>query len=172
MILIVIAASGLRPAEVFALRDDDIHPGTLRIDEAVKDAERGPKRIGDTKTTEANAYVVLTSQLEQELRVWAGTRPQGLLFPTDRGTPWRIGNYLKRVLKPLATSLEPPITDMTHQALRRTFATHFQKYASVKDTQCQLRHADPETTLRYYQRLCPIAYVPQWKHSSVSSTRS
>jgi hypothetical protein len=52
---------------------------------------------------------------------------------------------------------------MTHQALRRTFATHFQHHGSVKDTQSQLRHADPETTLRYYQkRKYPIAFGQQW----------
>ena len=172
MILIVIADSGLRPAEVFALRDDDIHPGTLRIDEAVKDAERGPKRIGDTKTTEANAYVVLTSQLEQELRAWAGTRPKVPRFPTDRGTPWWIGNYLKRVLKPLATSrtthhghdTSSTSADIRHSLSKSTppSRTHSVNYGMQIQKQ-------PCGTIR---RLCPIAYVPQWKHSSVSSTRS
>jgi integrase len=155
IILQLMIMCGLRPAEVFALRDNDIEPGKLRIDEAVKDAERGTKRIGDTKTVDANAFVALTPALERDLRAWAATQSNGLLFPTDQGTAWRIGNYLKRVLKPLAASVEPPILDMTHQALRRTFATHFQHHGSIKDTQSQLRHADPETTLRYYQKEIP-----------------
>jgi hypothetical protein len=36
-----------------------------------------------------------------------------------------VDNYLKRVLKPIAKKAEIP--DMTFQAMRRTFATHFQR---------------------------------------------
>lgn len=155
IILKLLIIGGLRPAEVFALRADDIGDGLLRIDEAVKDVERGEKRIGRTKTEEADAFIAIPADLEQELRAWASTRGPGLLFPTEKGTTWRIGNYLKRVLKPLAAGLNPPIDDMTHQAFRRTFATHFQSYGSVKDAQSQLRHARAETTLNHYQKQIP-----------------
>jgi integrase len=156
LILHLMILCGLRPGEVFALRTQDIEPGRLLIDESVVDAEKGAKRMGETKTDDSHAYVALSADLENRLRAWAAVRPAGsLLFPTEVGTPWRIGNYLKRVLKPLAAELNPPIEDMTHQALRRTFATHFQRHGSVKDTQTQLRHSDPETTLRYYQKEIP-----------------
>jgi integrase len=39
--------------------------------------------------------------------------------------------------------------------LRRTCATHFGAKANPKDTQAQLRHADPYTTLKYYQQSIP-----------------
>ena len=52
-VLRIFINSGLRPGELFALRDDDVEPGQLRIDEAVKKMERGEKRIGDTKTVAA-----------------------------------------------------------------------------------------------------------------------
>jgi integrase len=52
--------------------------------------------------------------------------PNDLLFPTETGTPYRISNYLKRVLKPIAATAGIP--DMTYRALRRTFATEFQRH--------------------------------------------
>ncbi|MGB7758504.1 MAG: hypothetical protein WBL61_01675 [Bryobacteraceae bacterium] len=67
-----------------------------------------------------------------------------LLFPTEAGTPYRIGNYLKRVLKPIAAKAGIP--DMTYRALRRTFATQFQRHGSPKDAQAQLRHSKLEMT--------------------------
>jgi hypothetical protein len=39
--------------------------------------------------------------------------------------------------------------------LRRTCATHAQTHATVKDTQAQLRHADPTITLKFYQKQIP-----------------
>jgi integrase len=91
-----------------------------------------------------------------ELRAWAETRAAGaLLFPTEAGTTWRIGNYLKRVLKALAATVA--VNDLTHQCLRRTFATHFQKHGTVKDTQSQMRHADPIVTLKHYQKSIPAS---------------
>jgi integrase len=39
--------------------------------------------------------------------------------------------------------------------LRRTCATHFGQKANPKDTEAQLRHSDPATTLKYYQQSIP-----------------
>ena len=61
------------------------------------------------------------------------------LFPRERGTPYRIGNYLKRHLKPLAR--KAGIADFTFQATRRTCATHFQRHGGPKDAQAHLRHS-------------------------------
>jgi integrase len=73
----VFFVGGLRPAELFALRTDDIRPGVLRIDEAVKEREREAtgRRVGSTKTDESDGIVSLSSDLEGELRAWADTRP-------------------------------------------------------------------------------------------------
>jgi integrase len=139
---------------LFALRTDDIQSRELRVDEAVKDREReaSGRRLGDTKTETSDSTVSISGCLEAELRAWAETRPAGsLLFPNEAGTTWRIGNYLKRVLKPLAASAG--ITDLTHQCLRRTCATHFG--GEMKDRQTQMRHADPATTLKHYQKTIP-----------------
>jgi integrase len=151
----LLLVAGLRPAELFALKTDDmLGGGALRIDEAVKNAERqaSGRRLGSTKTAESNGLVSISIDLETELRVWAAMRPAGaLLFPTERGTTWRLGNYLKRFLKPLAVSVG--IEDLTFQCLRRTCATHFA--GDVKTRQTHMRHADPATTLRHYQKAIP-----------------
>jgi len=46
LIVRVFYLCGLRSGELFALRIDDIEPGLLRIDEALKETERGVERIG------------------------------------------------------------------------------------------------------------------------------
>jgi len=145
---------GLRAQELLVLRVDDIEPGILRIDEALKETEKGADRIGDTKSTSSNGYVSISPELEKELRTWlqfrsvgdhyhlsAAPAPNDLLFPTEAGTPFRVGNYLKRIMKPIGEAAGIP--DLTFQAMRRTFATHFQRYGSPKDAQAQLRgHID------------------------------
>jgi integrase len=155
---------GLRPGELFALREDDVETGQLKIDEAVKETERGSRRIGKTKTTGSQAYVGISAGLQEELEIWIHARRQKrayhatasanaseLLFPSETGTPFRLGNYLKRYLKPLAK--EAGITDLTYQALRRTCATHFQKHGKPRDIQAQLRHSRLEMTGRYVKEI-------------------
>ena len=47
-------------------------------------------------------------------------------------------------------------TDVNFQVLRRTCATNFgAKAKDPRDTQAQLRHADPTVTLRHYQKSIP-----------------
>jgi integrase len=155
---------GLRAQELLVLRVDDLEAGTLRIDEALKETEKGMARIGETKSASSNAYVALSPELEKQLQIWLQVRnvadpyhgtakslPNDLLFPNEAGTPYRIGNYLKRILKPIAAKAGIP--DLTYQALRRTFATHFQRYGSPKDAQAQLRHSKLEMTGWYMKQI-------------------
>lgn len=74
----------------------------------------------------------------------AQPRSNDLLFPSEAGTPFGIGNYLKRILKPLGAAAG--IRDLTFQAMRRIFAKHFQRHGSPKDAQAQLRHSRLEMT--------------------------
>jgi len=161
----IFCVCGLRPGELFALRLDDVEPGLLRIDEALKETEKGSNRLGETKTPGSNAYVSISPELYKEIETWLkvrniadpyhrGNKPasKDLLFPTEVGSPFRIGNYLKRILKPIATAAG--ISDMTYRSLRRTFAHHFQRYGSPKDAQAQLRHSKLEMT-GWYMREIP-----------------
>jgi integrase len=81
----------------------------------------------------------------------AAASSSDLLFPSETGTPFRLGNYLKRCLKPLAKKADIP--DLTYQALRRTCATHFQKHGKPRDIQAQLRHSRLEMTGRYVKEI-------------------
>jgi integrase len=164
LVLRIFLNCGLRPGELFALREDDIQPGQLRVDEAVKDKERGAARLGETKTVGSTAYVGISTGLQEELEMWVQARRQqqpyhkaavsetsNLLFPSETGTTFRLGNYLKRYLKPLAK--KAGVLDMTYQALRRTCATHFQKHGKPRDIQAQLRHSKLEMTGRYVKEI-------------------
>jgi integrase len=164
IILRIFINCGLRPGELFALRENDVEPGQLRVDEAVKEKERGDRRMGETKTPGSRAYVSISPGLQEELEMWIQGRRQqrpyhaktdagasDLLFPNEVGRPFRLGNYLKRYLKPLAR--QAGISDMTYQALRRTCATHFQKHGKPRDIQAQLRHTKLEMTGRYIKEI-------------------
>lgn len=174
LVLRIFINCGLRPGELFALRENDIQPGKLRIDEAIKEKELGAKRIGRTKTVGSCADVAISEGLQEELEIWIKARhqvtayhsnssqaPTDLLFPSEVGTTFRIGNYLKRYLKPLAKRVG--INDMTYQALRRTCATHFQKHGNLRDIQAQLRHTKLEMTGRY------VKEIPDAVRSAVDS---
>ena len=73
------------------------------------------------------------------------------LFSTERGTPFRIGNFLKRNLKPVA--LRAGILDFTFQATRRTCGTHFQRHGNPKDAQAHLRHSELAMTGLYMKEI-------------------
>jgi integrase len=167
VVLRIFFVCGLRPSELFILRDDDIEPDRIRIDQALKEAEKGQNRIGqegDTKTPDSAGYVALSRSLQEEIENWRmvrGERKQhhrsvtraesNLLFPSETGTPFRIGNYLKRTLKPLAGKAGIP--DLTYQGLRRTCATFFQRHGRPRDVQAHLRHTSLATTGIYMQEI-------------------
>jgi integrase len=62
------------------------------------------------------------------------------------------GNYLNRVLNPLAEKLGIP--KLNFQILRRTMATRAQKMGSVKDILAHLLHAKADTTATNTCRSC------------------
>jgi integrase len=166
LVLRILLFCGLRPAELLALRIEDVGAHQLRIDEAVKEKEKGERRIGETKTETSDAWVSVPPQLARDLRAWVGKHsqkddPKAFLFPTATGTAYRVGNFLKRVLKPVAKTAG--IADFDFRAMRSTASTLFQTHGSVKDTQGQMRHADPTTTLRYY-----VKVIPENQHRAVA----
>jgi len=153
----ILLVCGLRAQELLALRDDDVMRTALRIDEAIKEKEKGEKRLGETKSATSNGYVCISEGLYTEIQNWIAVRPapaapgSPFLFATDRGTPFRIGNYLKRHLKPIAR--KAGIKDFTFQAMRRTCATHFQRHGNPKDAQAHLRHSQLAMTGLYMKEI-------------------
>ena len=160
VVLRILAVCGLRPAEVLVLHIEDFEGSQLRIDEALKERQKGDARIGDTKTDESDNFVPLPPDLEREIKVWVAGHPdrndpRAFLFPSSSRTAFSVGNYLKRYLKPLAE--KAGVRDVTHQAFRRTSSTHMQNHATVKDMQRHLRHTDPQTTLKHYAKVIPAS---------------
>ncbi len=158
---------GLRSEELFALRRDDVIGDVLLIDEAIVDGLPAP-----VKTDASDASVHTPPDLQVEMRGWLeclGPGPRGWLLPAHKAGPWQAQNYLNRVLKPAAVHArvgistrrtgkgeEVETTDVNFQVLRRTCATLFgAKAKDPRDTQAQLRHADPTVTLRHYQKSIP-----------------
>ena len=155
---------GLRPGELFALRVKDVHlefvdsqpEWRLRIDETLHEGRARDR----TKTEESDGWVVLPESLAREVHAWIKERgiadyPDELLFQSTRGCPIHAGNYLKRDLANIAKRAK--LSRVTHQVLRRTTGTHFQRHGNIKDTQGHMRHTDPETTLRHYQKVIPLS---------------
>jgi integrase len=158
LVLRILAVCGLRPAEALVLRIEDFEGVQLRIDEALKERQKGEDRIGNTKTTESDNYVPVPPDLAREIEVWIAGHPdrndpRAFLFPNSTGTAFGVGNYLKRYLKPLAE--QAGVDGVTFQAFRRTSSTHMQKHATVKDMQRHLRHSNPQMTLKHYAKVIP-----------------
>ena len=76
LVLRIFLNCGLRPGELFALRENDIETGQLRIDQAIKEKERGDKRMGDTKTIGSRGYVAISAGLQEEIEIWVQARRQ------------------------------------------------------------------------------------------------
>jgi integrase len=163
---------GLRPGELFALRQNDVEPGRLRIDESLSFRADGTK---ETKTEASDAYARLPRGIEADLRQIikeAGSAPDSLLFQTATGTPISPHNFERDVITPAAVRAgimkgrpknlpkgarwRDKDTAVNFQAFRRTFATWLQKTGSTaKDYQGAMRHASPEVTLGVYMKEIP-----------------
>ena len=80
LILRVFMVCGLRPSELFALRVNDIEPGSLRIDETAVPNEPVSDR---TKTEGSRGRVPLAPELEAELRAYVREEQiTDFLFPS------------------------------------------------------------------------------------------
>jgi len=73
----ILTACGLRPAEILVLRMEDFDGTKLRIDEALKDREKGEARIGRTKTKESDGSVPVPPDLSREIAAWIAACPFG-----------------------------------------------------------------------------------------------
>lgn len=152
---------GLRPGELFAARWGALNGSQLLIKEAISKAARG-RAIGKTKTPASKSAISLPSAVVRLLGEWRQTQEkahrlapsdESFIFASGRGTPISSANYLNRFLKPLGEKLD--IAGINYQVFRRTCSTHFQRHATIKETQAQLRHADAATTLGIYTQTLP-----------------
>jgi integrase len=95
VVLRILAVCGLRPAEVLVLRIEDYEGAQLRIDEALKERQKGEDRIGATKTEESDNYVPVPPDLGRKIEAWISghperNNPRAFLFPNPACTRvWR-----------------------------------------------------------------------------------
>src|SRR5260370_9259142 len=97
LILRILSVCGLRPAEILVLRIEDFEGTQLRIDEALKERQKGEQRIGDTKTDESDNFVPVPPDLGREVAAWipahpARSSPRAFLFPNSSGNAFSAGN--------------------------------------------------------------------------------
>jgi len=159
---------GLRPGELFALRRNDRLAGNdLRIDQSVSPLVG----VVDPKTDASVACVWMPRSVATELDFWMESqkdkRPEAFIFATRKGTPLRANNFLRRALRGAGERARAQLTasgekipegflqNLTHQALRRSCATHMQHFGSVKDIQAHMRHARPNITAEVYMQEIP-----------------
>ena len=95
VILRILVVCGLRPAEIFVLRIEDFEGSQLRIDEALKERQKGEERIGETKTDESDSFVPVPPDLGREIEEWIAQHPnrndpRAFLFPNSRGTAFSV----------------------------------------------------------------------------------
>jgi len=150
LIAMIAAFCAMRAGEIFGLRWSSWQDKELHV---TGTAWRGTMRPGKAKTEGSKAGIALPDVLVPALVMWrehCGNPPgDALIFPSLQKTPMRPENWLRRRIKPIAAKLGISVP-VNFQVLRRTFATNAQVYATPKDVQTHLRHADIATTLGIY----------------------
>jgi integrase len=150
LMAMIAAFCAMRPGEIFGLRWSSWRNDHLQIEGT---AWRGVLRPGKAKTKGSKASIALPDVLIPALKMWrerCGNPPdERLIFPTEKQTPMRPENWLRRQIKPIAMKLGITVP-VNFQVMRRTFATNAQAYGVPKDVQTHLRHTDIATTLGVY----------------------
>jgi integrase/recombinase XerD len=156
LMAMIAAFCAMRPGEIFGLRWSSWREDHFQIEGT---AWRGTLRPGKAKTKGSKAPVTIPDALQEGLQMWRSensTASAGeLIFPSEKGTPMRPENWLRRRIKPVAIALGIT-TPVNFQVLRRTFATNAQGFGNnPKDVQAHLRHSDISTTLNEYTQAIP-----------------
>lgn len=150
LIAMIAAFCAMRPGEIFGLRWSSWRADHFHIEGT---AWRGTLRPGKAKTKGSKAPVAVPDMLAPLLRAWQrqsrNVQYDALIFPSEKGTPMRPENWLRRRIKPIASTLGIAVP-VNFQVLRRTFATNAQGHGNAKDVQTHLRHTDIATTLGVY----------------------
>lgn len=154
-VLSLMFATGLRPGEALALRwrDLDLTPenSTVLIHSTLYRGKLRP--YTKTRDEGQEERKVLPETAVDTLLHWLTVthhgNPDDYIFVDSRGGFLHAGNYLHRVLQPLAKQAEIK-TPLTFQVLRRTCATHAAELGSLKTVSEILGHKQMETAQRYY----------------------
>jgi integrase len=152
------AYSGLRPAEVTALRIRhlDLLRGTIRVVEGAPEVD-GHLIWGGVKTHEARTVHLPRSVAEQVGASLANRShgPDDLAFAAPMGGPLRFSKWIDNYFKPALRAAGLPEALRPYD-LRHTCASLLiREGASIKAVQAQLGHSTPTMTLNTYAHLFP-----------------
>ena len=114
----LLGGSGLRIGEAFALRIEDVEGSVLHVRHGSWDG-----KITSTKSDNGVRDVYLHSSLADLLNDHIGGR-EGLVFPSERGTPLRKSNVLRRSLHPILRKMGKQLCGF--HAFRRYRAEHLE----------------------------------------------
>jgi len=155
LMAMIAAFCAMRPGEIFGLRWSSWRGDHFQIEGT---AWRGQLRSGKAKTKQSKAPVTIPNVLIPLLQAWrdenANATSDALMFPSEKGTPIRPENWLRRCIKPISAAAGISLS-VNFQVLRRTFATNAQGFGNPKDVQAHLRHSDIGTTLNEYTQIIP-----------------
>jgi integrase len=158
--------TGLRNAELAALRWSDLDDGVLHCRRALIFGGKGkPQIVGPTKTGKPRSIPLSADvsrllkrhrreQAEHQMKYRDLYGDQGLIFANSRGGFIDFHNIQRRFFKPLLKKLELP--DIRMYDLRHTCATLlFASGENLKVVQERLGHATPMLTLTTYTHVLP-----------------
>ncbi|HVH86214.1 MAG TPA: tyrosine-type recombinase/integrase, partial [Terriglobales bacterium] len=157
LILGIATFCAMRPSEIFGLLWSSWQVDSFMISST---AVRGKLRMHKAKTKGSLASVAVPNWMLEELAAWKkecgdkAKQADALMFPSETGGPLWPENWIRRNVNPHLDGLS--IDHINFQILRRSFATHAQKFSPhAKDVQTHLRHADITTTLDVYTQPVP-----------------
>lgn len=160
----LLAKSGMRPSEAFALRAEDLDlvAGKVLVERAWV-----LNRMKATKTHE-HRWVDLTPALIAPLKSAAKKASGHPLFTTAAGTPLdksRVGKVFRRLL------VKASLSRFRLYDLRHTYASlRLAGGAPITYVSAQLGHANPITSLRHYARWTPSG-GREWVENDTASNR-
>ena len=120
MLYALLAGSGLRIGQAFALHVEDVCDSVIYEKRSAWEGE-----LCSPKTLAGKREVDIHSSLASALRDHIGSRTSGLVFPSARGTPQRKSNLLRRSLHPILLEMGRPLCGF--HAFRRFRAAHLDK---------------------------------------------
>jgi integrase len=155
LLIYLLAYTGLRIGEAFALRASRIHVLRGRITVAESLADVNGRLIFGPPKTHAHREVGIPRSLREPLAARLGALPpDGLVFADTRGGPLRYGNWRRRVWNPAVAAAG--LEGLRPHELRHTCASLLiAGGADAKKVSRQLGHASVQITLDRYTHLFP-----------------
>ena len=155
---LVAVLTGFRRGELFALRWSavDFERKLVHVRESVYEGQ-----FTTPKTRSSVRTIAMCEALEETLRLLRASNaaPSDLVFVSQKETPLRPENVLKRIIHPACKRLGLP--KVGWHDLRHTSATLLHQHEPLRVTQSILGHSDLQTTLGYTHVL------PGWQREAM-----